>query len=374
MPEDQIDDPILDDEVTDADREHVVQEQTKLRDFVKGLSPDDIKSGGWFTKLSAQALNSYTEKATWEYFQERYKGVPADAIVEQRIKMASRYAALEGGLSAGVYSAAIVATLGTLGGSSPATVPAAIGTMMVDVAFITQLQLRLAYDVAVLYRVPLDLSDPDDMWKLIRVAFTIKGGEVVREGVVKFVPAIMRPLIKMFYSKGVLTAAKSLPIVGKFLLQRNVIKIGIPLVGVPLAVVLNRYTTLIAGRHARAVFRNEARVIELAEKLSEASRHPQLLLWVTWFVIMADHKISDDEALLMRLLIRQIHDNHDVVDEQLSRLIDVDAAEVWRRIEAETDDLDDILDAANRVAAVDGPANKPEQAVLTELQARCARV
>ncbi|MGP2440187.1 hypothetical protein [Streptomyces sp. JW3] len=62
------------------------------------------------------------------------------------------------------------------------------------------------------------------------------------------------------------------------LLQRNVIKIGIPLVGVPLSVLLNRYTTLVAGRHARAVFRNEARVIELAEGISERSRHPQLML------------------------------------------------------------------------------------------------
>jgi hypothetical protein len=84
-----------------------------------------------------------------------------------------RYAA---GLSAGACSAAIAATLGSLGGASPATVPAAVATMMADVAFITRLQLRLAYDVAVLYRVPLDLSDPDDMWKLIRVAFTIKRG------------------------------------------------------------------------------------------------------------------------------------------------------------------------------------------------------
>jgi hypothetical protein len=67
--------------------------------------------------------------------------------------------------------------------------------MMVDVAFITRLQLRLAYDVAVLYRVPLDLTDPDDMWKLIRVAFTIKSGEMAREGVAKAVPVIMRPVI-----------------------------------------------------------------------------------------------------------------------------------------------------------------------------------
>jgi tellurite resistance protein len=358
----------------DADREVVEHERDEIREFVKGLSADDIKSGSWFTKLIAQALSSYTEKVDWQYFQERYEGVPADAIVDQRIKMAARYAALEGGLSAGAYTAAVVATLGSLGGASPATVPAAVATMMVDVAFITRLQLRLAYDVAVLYRVPLDLSDPDDMWKLIRVAFTIKSGEAVREGVVKAVPAIVRPLIKRFYSGGVLTAAKGLPVVGKFLLQKNVIKIGIPLVGVPLAVVMNRYTTLLAGRHAQAVFRNEARVIELAEGLSKRSQHPQLMLWVAWLVIMADHKIADDEALLIRHLVRLVRDHHQVVDKQLAHLVDIDPAEVWGRIDAEPGELSDILDVADRVATVDGPVTAPEKAVISEIRNRCRRV
>ncbi|MFI1293945.1 hypothetical protein ACH4VM_36965 [Streptomyces sp. NPDC020792] len=358
----------------DADRKFVEQEQAEIREFVKGLSADDIKSGNWFTKLSAQAMSSYTAKVDWKYFQERYAGVPADGIVEQRIKMAARYAALEGGLSAGAYTAAVAATIGSLGGASPATVPAAVATMMVDVAFTTRLQLRLAYDVSVLYRVPLDLSDPDDMWKLIRVAFTIKSGEVVRESVVKAVPAMVRPVIKRFYSKAVLSAAKGLPIVGKYLLQRNVIKIGIPVVGVPLAVVLNRYTTLVAGRHAQAVFRNEARVIELAENLSKSSRHPQLMLWVAWLVIRANRKMADDETLLMRHLVRVVRERHQVVDEQLAQLVDIDPAEVWRRIDAEPGDLSDILDAAERVAAVDGDVNAREKAVISELRDRCNRV
>ncbi|MER7394889.1 hypothetical protein ABT381_05155 [Streptomyces sp. NPDC000151] len=358
----------------DVDRAAVEHERAELRDFVKGLSPDDIKSGNWFTKLIAQAMGSYTDKVDWQYFQERYEGVPADAIVDQRIKMAARYAALEGGLSAGAYTAAVVATLGSLGGASPATFPAAVATLMVDVTFITRLQLRLACDVAVLYRIPLDLSDPEDMWNLIRVAFTIKSGEVVRGPVVKMIPAIMRPVIKRFYSKGVLTAAKGLPFVGKFLLQRNVIKIGIPVVGVPLAVVLNRYTTLLAGRHAQAVFRNEARVIELAENLSKQSQHPQLMLWVAWLVIKANHKIDDDEALLMRHLVRLVRERHQVVDEELAHLVDIEPAEVWRRLDAESGDLSDLLDVANRVAAVDGTANALEKAVISELRDRCRRV
>lgn len=358
----------------DADREFVERERAELREFVKGLSPDDVNSGAWFTKLVAQAMSSYTNKVDWQYFQEKYKGVPVDGIVEERIRMASRYAALEGGLSAGAYSAAVAATIGSAGGASPLTVPAAAATLMLDLAYITRLQLRLAYDISVLYRVPLNLSDPDDMWKLIRVAFVIKGGEMAREGIMKSVPFVVRPLIKKIYSRGVLAAARGLPVVGKYLLQRNVIKIGIPLVGVPLAVLLNRYTTLVAGRHARAVFRNEARVIELAEKLSVRSRHPQLMLWVAWLVITADNKIDDDETLLMRHLVRIVHDHHQVVDEELATVVDVDPDEVWKRLDAEPGDLSELLDAADRVATVDGDITAREKEVIAELHNRIRQV
>ncbi|MGW0817035.1 hypothetical protein ACWD00_27970 [Streptomyces viridiviolaceus] len=358
----------------DTDRETAAHERAELREFVTELSPDDIRSGDWFTKLSAQALASYTDTVNWQYFQKRYEGLPVDAIVDERIKMAARYAALEGGLSASAYTLTIAATIGPRGGASALTIPAAGATTMADLALITRLQLRLAYDIAVLYRTPLDLSDPDDMWKLIRVAFTIKSGAVVREGVLKVVPAMTRPVIKRFYSKTVLTAAKGLPFVGKYLLQRNVIKIGIPGVGVPLAVAVNRYTTLIAGRHAQAVFRNEARVIELAENLTRRSEHPQLMLWVAWLVIRANHKATDDETLLMRHLTILAREQHQVVDEQLANLVDFDPAEVWRRIDAERADLSDLLDVADRVATVDGTINAREEAVIAELRERCRRV
>ena len=350
----------------DADRSVVERERNELREFVNELSPEDLKSGGWFTKLLAHSLDTYTDKVDWHYFQSKYEGLPADAIVDRRIQMAAKYAAIEGGISATVYTGAVAATIGSLGGASPITVPAAVATLTVDVAYTTQLQLRLAYDISVLYRVPLDTSDPDDLWKLIRIAFTIKSGEVVREGVLKTVPVMVRPLLKRYYSRSVLGAAKALPVVGRYLLQRNVIKFGIPLVGVPLSVVVNRLTTLVGGRHARAVFRNEARIIEIAERLTKQTLHPKLLLWVAWLVTMADDKISDEEAILLRHLVRLIRENHQVIDHELARLISIDSAEVWRRLEAEQGDLHDLVEAAVQVAAVDGPASKREQAVTAE--------
>lgn len=352
-------------EIADIERERNV-----LRTFVDGLGFAEIKNGHWFPRLLAISMSSYAKKVDARYFQDKYSGVPADAIVDQRIKMAARYAAIEGGLSASAYTGVIVATIGSLGGASPATVPAAVATVMVDIAYISQLQLRLAYDIAVLYRVPLDVEDPDDLWKLIRVAFTIKSGELVREGTIKAVPALMRPLIKRFYAGPVLAAAKSLPIVGKFLLQRNLIKIGIPLVGIPLAVIMNRWTTALAGRHARAVFRNEARVLETAERLLDRSGHPQLLLWVAWLVVQADGKVSDDEALLLRSLTRIARERHEIVEDRLAGVIEVDPGDIWSLLAAAEGDLNDIVAASAVIAEIDGEVNPKERLVLDAIRAR----
>lgn len=96
------------------------------------------------------------------------------------------------------------------------------------------------------------------------------------------------------------------------------------------------------------------------------------MLWVAWLVIMADKKIADDETLLMRHLVRIVRDQHQIVDEQLANLVDVDPSEVWERLDNESGDLRDILDVAERVAAVDGPVNKLEKTMIAELHRRCS--
>lgn len=354
-----------------AEREAVESDQAKLREFVSTLSMTDIRSGNWFEKLCAYALHAYTEKVDWQYFQAKYPGLPADNIVDQRIKLAARYASLEGGISAGAYTGAVAATIGSAGGASPIAVPAGLTSVMVDIAYLTRLQLHLAYDIAVLYRVRLDLTDPEDLWKLIRVAFGIKTSEAVGGGALKMVPLVIRPLVKRFITGPNLAAVKALPVVGRHLLQRNIIKIGIPAVGVPLAVGINFYSTKVIGAHARSIFRNEARIIELAEKLCDRAQHPQLLLWVALTVIRADGRTADDETLLLRHLVHEVEARHGIVDEQFARVIDLEPSEVWERVRCAPGDRSDLSHAAEQVAAVDGTVNRHELRILGELRAHC---
>ena len=92
--------------------------------------------------------------------------------------------------------------------------------------------------------------------------------------------------------------------VGKYLLQRNLVKFAIPLVGVPLSTGANYWITRTAGVAARDIFRNEARVIEAARRTCSSVDDHEALLWVMWLVIAAEPRVADNERLLLHHVAR----------------------------------------------------------------------
>lgn len=357
-----------------ADEGVVRRELSRVKDFVRGLSLDDLHQGAWFAKLLRLSLDQYVKEVNADYFTAKYPGLPADAVAQARVQLAARYASIEGALSAGAYTGAVAATIGSGGGASPLTLPAAGVSFVVDLVFSSQLQLRLAYDIAVLYRVPLDLKDPEDLWKLIRIAFAIKGGEAGRGAIGKGVPVVVRPIIKKIFSGSTLAAVKSLPVVGKYLLQRNLIKFAIPAVGVPLSMAVNYWSTQVAGRQAVKIFRAEARIVEAARRMTERTVHHSELLWVLWLIIKSDALIHENERLLLKHVTALVGD----LDRELEALtglkstIDLDQEMVWSMLAAAEGDLEALYDAGVVAAAVDGKININELTNLKKLAQYCS--
>ena len=361
------------DEPASSEREQVRDELGRLQRFARGLRLDEVRDGTWFSELVRYSLAQYAREVDAAYFQRKYPGLPADAVVQARIDLAARYAGIEGGLSAGAYTGLVAATLGSGGGASPLTLPGAGASFVLDLLYVSQLQLKLAYDVAVLYRVPLDLEDPEDLWKLIRIAFVIKGGETGRGLVGKGVPALVRPVLKRLYGGGTLAAAKSLPVVGKYLLQRNVIKFTIPAVGVPLSMGINYWSTRSAGAYAVRVFRREAAIVEAARRMTESTAHRAELLWVLWLVIKADGLVHENERLLLKQVTGILRDPESELTalSELERTVNLQRNNVWALIEAAEGDTRPLYAAAVDAAAVDGKINANELTVLRKLADHC---
>jgi hypothetical protein len=350
----------------------------ELRELAKSYTMDDIKEGTWFTSLLRYSLETYAKKANAAYFRAKYPGLPADAVVDRQVDLARQYSALEGALSAAAYTAAVAATIGSGGGASPLTVPGAVGSFVIDLMFTTQIQLRLAHDIAVIYDFPVDLEDPEDLLDLMRVAFGIKAGEALRSAAAKGAPEAVRQGVKAVIKGPVLALLKGLPVIGKYLLQRNIIKFAIPVIGVPLSAGMNYWTTGSIGTRAKDIFRHKASVRESAAHMHTALRDdPSLLFRVVWMVVQADEKVEAAEASLLRELIEQFRSagTADAAIADFEALINLNQQQVFAEIGALPGSVKaELYRAACVAAAVDREIHAKELDVLRTLAGACGVV
>lgn len=362
---------------SEEEKNYVKREVARIREFVSNLSMDDLKSGDWFTKLLAFSLNQYVTQVDAEYFKEKYPNLPPDAVVDARIKMAANYAAIEGAISSSAYTGAVAATIGSGGGASPLTLPAGGVSFVVDLSYTSYLQLRMTHDISVLYGVPLDLNDPDDTWKLVKLAFSIKVGETAGGAVMRGLPAFLRPIVRRVFSGSTLAALKSLPGVGKHLLQRNIIKFTIPGVTIPMTTAVNRWTTKTAGMRAKILLRREAQIIEASQRIVDHAENVEAVLAALWWIINIDKTVQDEERLLLHYLTvsaEQSTDNDEEYQhyiESFKRQIEVDEDDLWARISQISEDgAPKLYRAAVIASAVDGRISKQELELLELLAER----
>lgn len=367
--EDDATEASLDEEFATSSEEKrfVEREVAQIREFVSSLSVNDLKGGDWFAKLLQYSLHQYVTEVDAAYFKEKYPNLPPDAIVDARINMAANYAAIEGALCSSAYTAAIAATIGSGGGASPLTLPAGGASFAVDLSYTSFLQLRMTHDISVLYGVPLDLSDPDDTWKLVKLAFGIKAGEAAGEAALKGLPAFIRPAVKKIFSGATLTALKSLPVVGKYLLQRNIIKFAIPGITIPVTTAVNRWMTQAAGSRAKSLLRREAQIIEASQRIVAQAENVEALLASLWWIISADKAVQDEERLLLHYLSVSAEQFADIGEEYQQYIetfkcqIEGDEEDLWARISQISEEgAPNLYRAAVIASAVDGKISDQE--------------
>lgn len=350
-------------------------ELNQAQEFAKSTSLEDIKSGEWFAKLLHLALKKYREKVNAAYFQEKYPGLPPDAIVDRRIDLAQKYAALEGGSTAAAYTAAVAATIGSHGGASPLTIPAALTTFAVDLGYTSLLQLRLAYDISVIYGKPLDYDDPEDLYDLLVLAFGIKAGEAFSGSLQKLSPEAVRVLIKKTVTDSSLKRLQALPYVGRFLLQRNLIKMAIPVVGIGLGSGINYLYTGSIGKRAKKMFRLRGAIEEAADQVSlDSLEYSYLFLQTIWLVINADKQVQQEEAWYLRYLIAGL-DEIDIdgkVKRDFETKINFDEEKVMSQLRDLLPEVSaEIYNAACVASVVDGKLKDNELTFLQRLAEIC---
>jgi hypothetical protein len=350
-------------------------EFNQIKEFAKLTSHEDIKSGEWFVKLIYFALKKYREQVNAAYFQEKYPGLPPDAIADRRIKLAQKYAALGGGSTAAVYTGAVAATIGSGGGASPLAIPAALTTLAVDVSYTSLLQLRLAYDISVIYGKPLDYDDSEDLSDLIELAFGIKVGEVSSQSLHKLAPETVRTIVSKTVTGSTRKSLQALPVVGKHLIRRNISKMAIPVVGIGLGYGLNYFFTGRIGKRAKKMFRLHGAIEESADQVSfDSIDYSYLLLQTIWLVIKADKQVQEEEARYLRHLIAGL-DEIDIdgkVKQDFEAKINFDEERIMNQLRNLPPEFSaEIYNAACVASVVDGKLKDTELKILQKFAEIC---
>ena len=341
-----------------------------MKEEAKNYTAEEIRSGAWFARFIRFVLDRYAKKVDAKYFRDKYPGLPADAVIDRRIDIAKKAATLAGGVNATAVSAATVATLGSGGGASPATVPIALASITADLLYTTNLQLKLAYDLSVLYGNPINFDDPEDLFDLVRIAFGIKAGEIMSNAVAKIAPEAARQGAKFLFRGARLAWLRALPVVGRWLLQRNLIKVAIPLVSIPIAGGMGWWGTKSIARQARQVFRDKAAIRAHATEAADAGGRNDalLLLKSAWLIASADKNTAAEEAWYLGELTEAMsHAGGELADavQVFSELITFDKERILGEVRELPDDFKShLFDVLCEVAVVDHELHSAEIELL----------
>jgi hypothetical protein len=224
--------------------------------FIRSQDSGTMKDGTWYSRFVKAILGSYQAERTYSVLATKYSTTSADILADRLITSFARISAGVSSTVAAAYTGAVAATIGSHGGASPITLPAAFSSFTVESLSTAALQLRLAHDLATAYGQRINLDDPEEVWDLSCIAFRINVTETVGQVLLAGAPEGVRQLVKGTVHTTRLQALKSLPLIGKQLLQRNIIKMAIPVVGIGIAGGVTYVSVRSNGRFAARKFRD----------------------------------------------------------------------------------------------------------------------
>ena len=282
----------------------VSSELEEAKNFAKTLSPDDVKSGQWFVVLLQKVVQSYDRNARAEYFQQKYPGLPRDEIADKLTSITVRYATIAGGITGAAASAGQLTTL-LSGGMSVAVMISAIGAEML---YLSRIQMRLVLDMTVVYDMPLDPDDPEDILMIFGYALGVAPAEMLGKGVQVAAKGATEYIIKKYVSNttriAILNAGKK---IGVKILQRTIIKYGVPVISTAVGSSYNYLATKSVGAIAKAHIKNRGQVTdELRILVSRQNTYTIAFPAAAMYMAQVDGEFSAKEKELYRALLSRM--------------------------------------------------------------------
>ncbi|HEY6458620.1 MAG TPA: hypothetical protein VIY73_00675 [Polyangiaceae bacterium] len=308
---------------------------------------------GWFNRLVAWHLARRTAGA------RKHEGAAARASGNESeqahslIRWACFKAALSGAAAGSASTVAAAVTAQTEGMASVVTVPLAAAAIGLEMGFRTIVQLDLACDLAETFRVPFDLDDPDDLFRLYALIFKTAAHDEESED-----PG--RSLVHEVMSTESEDIGEKL---GNRVLGESVARNLLPVLGIATSAVTNFLVTRRLGHTVRRYMRYRRALHDaLDHASSECHEYLDLLVEGVWFVFSADGKLTPEEVGALAHLLEKLPPAERAAVE--ARFVE-DELEWADRLERLPERVrDEFLHALEVAAAVDKHVGLPERKIL----------
>lgn len=254
----------------------------QARDELASMRPGRLTDGSWFQTILQRAARRHIARrakidagAAW---REAHPDLPPPALMDRVTQRAARRAALVGGTSGALISAAELAAIGTLG----STISAAFVLVLAELAVIERIQARMIFTLSDLNGHHVSPDDLHDIGHLYGNVLKVKGATRAaawgRDGAV----ALFR-------------------IIGVRFMQRAFVRYSIPVLSIGLGSGMNYLMTRSLGRHARRDLGQRSHAdsrLALIDDQEDALR--RLLLGLMGLMAAADGRIDRRERDLLR--------------------------------------------------------------------------
>jgi len=349
-------------------KSQVLKELEKAKAFAKSLDFKKVKTGEWFFNLLKQVVKAYDRNASATYFQNKYPGLSPDEIADVLTSVTVTYATIAGAVAGVAASVNEIAVLGSGG----LTATLFVGSIGAEMLYLSNLQMRLVLDMSVIYDLQLDLEDPEDILMIFGYALGVAPTEFIGKGVQRLARAGTKSLIKKIVSKGRReTLLKFGQKLGVKILQRTVIKFGVPVVSILAGGGYNHVTTKSVGQIAKQHFKNRGKVTdELRAIISRQNIYPLAVPVAVRFMAEVDGNMLPQEKELYRaMLSRMSFEDHTPTD--FNRLVSDEQCILDAVSQIEDVELRKVLiDLLTLMAICDGIFANEEREFLTSAAER----
>ncbi len=320
----------------------------------------DAPPSGWFTKLIVYYLRRYKDRDEARRPARVKPGQSVSDAARRRILRASVKSAISGAAAGTLSTAATLITAETEGLAGLIAIPIAALGIGGEMMYRSLVHFDLTVQLADLFGVEFDPSDPADIIRLYSLVFkTNTDGDdegKAQEGS----SSVEKDLVHKVKH---LENAEVGEEIGNKVLGESVVRNIIPFVGIVTSAVTNFVVTQRLGHTVRRYMRYQRAIDDAFERASqECGSHLDLLVEGIWFIFTADGHLAPEETVTLVKLLEKL--DPVVGHATLARFVE-DELDWADRIEHVPEDMRDAFFRALEVAAcVDKEVTLPERKIL----------